>query len=87
MGETNTEILQTLRDLKNANIDIVTIGQYLQPTPTHLPVDRFVTPAEFDEFKRYGESIGIPHVESGPLVRSSYHAAEAVDNLTEKIKS
>ena len=77
MGESNSEILQTLRDLKNANVDIVTIGQYLQPSPVHLPVDRFVTPEEFDQFKEYGESIGISHVESGPLVRSSYHAAEA----------
>ncbi len=77
MGETNNEILQTLRDLKNANVDIVTIGQYLQPSPTHLPVDRFVTPGEFNDFKQYGEKIGITHVESGPLVRSSYHAQEA----------
>jgi lipoic acid synthetase len=81
MGETNAEILQTLRDLKNANVDIVTIGQYLQPSPTHLPVNRFVTPEEFEQFKTYGESIGISHVESGPLVRSSYHAAESADQI------
>ena len=81
MGETNAEILQTLRDLKNANVDIVTIGQYLQPSPTHLPVNRFVTPEEFEQFKAYGESIGISHVESGPLVRSSYHAAESADQI------
>ncbi|HMS25699.1 MAG TPA: lipoyl synthase [Acidimicrobiia bacterium] len=74
MGETSAEILQTLRDLKNVGVDIVTIGQYLQPTPSHLPVHRFVEPSEFAMYKEYGELIGISHVESGPLVRSSYHA-------------
>ncbi len=74
MGETSAEILQTLRDLKNVGVDIVTIGQYLQPTPSHLPVHRFVEPREFALYKEFGELIGIRHVESGPLVRSSYHA-------------
>lgn len=77
MGESSSEVLQTLRDLKNVGADIVTIGQYLQPTPKHLPVHRFVEPAEFEMYKKYGELIGIGHVESGPMVRSSYHAKEA----------
>lgn len=77
MGETETEVLQTLRDLKNIGTDIVTIGQYLQPTPKHLPVHRFVEPEEFSRYKKYGELIGISHVEAGPLVRSSYHAKSA----------
>lgn len=79
MGESNYEILQTLRDLKNVGVDIVTIGQYLQPTSRHLPVDRFVEPSEFEMFKEYGENLGISHVESGPLVRSSYHAKSSAE--------
>lgn len=80
MGETEVEVLETMRDLKNVGIDIVTIGQYLQPTPAHLPVHRFVEPAEFERYKAYGEAIGINHVESGPLVRSSYHAKSAAQS-------
>ena len=77
MGERPEEIVPALRDLRDANVDIVTMGQYLRPTEMHLPVDRWVTPAEFDELKRLGEDeVGIPHVEAGPLVRSSYHAGE-----------
>jgi lipoic acid synthetase len=63
-------------DLREAACDILTIGQYLQPTRFHLPVDRWVTPDEFAEWKRVGESLGITHVEAGPLVRSSYHAGD-----------
>ena len=63
-------------DLRDAGCDLVTIGQYLQPTKLHLPVDRWVTPDEFAEHKRAGEALGIPHVEAGPLVRSSYHAGK-----------
>jgi lipoic acid synthetase len=80
MGETNSEVIETLRDLKNIGVDIVTIGQYLQPTPKHLPVHRFVTPDEFEMFARVGEELGIGHVESGPLVRSSYHAKSAAQS-------
>ncbi len=80
MGETSSEILQTLRDLKNVGVDIVTIGQYLQPTPSHLPVHRFVEPSEFAMYKEYGEMLGISHVESGPLVRSSYHAKSSAES-------
>lgn len=75
LGETCEELLETLRDLRDAGCDIVTIGQYLQPTVDHIPVSRFYHPVEFESLKDYGEKIlGIPHVESGPLVRSSYHA-------------
>jgi lipoic acid synthetase len=74
MGETPEEIPDALRDLAEAGAAIVTIGQYLRPTPYHLPVDRWVPPEEFAGWKRVGESLGIAHVEAGPLVRSSYHA-------------
>lgn len=76
LGEEKEEIAKTLNDLKNVNIDIVTIGQYLQPTKKNLFVQKYYTPEEFDEFKKIGEDIGIKHVISGPLVRSSYHASE-----------
>jgi lipoyl synthase len=76
MGERQDEIPEALEDLADVGCDIVTIGQYLRPTEQHLPVDRWVTPEEFAEWKRIGESLGIAHVEAGPLVRSSYHAAE-----------
>jgi lipoyl synthase len=74
LGETHEEIVATLRDLKEREIDIVTIGQYLRPTPDHLPIERYYTPAEFREYARIGKEMGLRHVESGPLVRSSYHA-------------
>jgi lipoic acid synthetase len=76
MGEHPGEIPQALQDLAGAGADIVTMGQYLRPTPHHLPVDRWVTPEEFGEWKALGESFGIAHVEAGPLVRSSYHAGK-----------
>ena len=74
LGETHEEIEEVLHDLRSVRVDILTLGQYLQPTKSHLPVNRFVTPDEFSEWKSYGRSIGFRHVESGPLVRSSYHA-------------
>ena len=74
VGETNEEIIEVLKDLRAHNVDMLTIGQYLQPSRNHLPVDRFVTPAEFDEFARVAKELGFTHVASGPLVRSSYHA-------------
>ena len=77
MGETKEEVIGALADLRAIGVDIVTIGQYLRPTPRHRPIDRYVHPAEFLEYRSFGESIGIPHVESGPLVRSSYHAKAA----------
>lgn len=74
LGESNYEIFKVLEDLKQTRCDIVTIGQYLQPTPKHTKVERFVTPEEFETFKNYGLKLGFLHVESAPLVRSSYHA-------------
>jgi lipoic acid synthetase len=76
MGERPEEVPQALRDLADADVEIVTMGQYLRPTPMHLPVDRWVHPDEFARWKDVGESFGIAHVEAGPLVRSSYHAGK-----------
>jgi lipoic acid synthetase len=78
LGETKEEVIQTLHDLKESEVDVVTIGQYLQPTPKHLPVKRFAHPDEFAEFREIGYSIGLDYVESGPLVRSSYHSERHV---------
>src|ERR687893_387616 len=77
MGETDDEVLSTLADLRAVGIDIVTIGQYLRPTTHHLPVARWVEPAVFASYKQAGEAMGIPHVESSPLTRSSYPARQA----------
>jgi lipoic acid synthetase len=77
MGETREEVLATLADMRAVGIDIITIGQYLRPTVRHRPIHRYVHPDEFAEYKAFGQGIGIPHVESGPLVRSSYHAKES----------
>lgn len=74
LGETQEEVFQTLRDLYTQGVSVVTIGQYLQPSKKHLPVMEWVKPEVFDTYKSFGESLGIDHVESGPLVRSSYHA-------------
>jgi lipoyl synthase len=74
VGETAQEVLATLQDLRDNEVDIVTIGQYLQPSTRQLRVERYVTPEEFQEFKVEAEHLGFHHVESGPLVRSSYHA-------------
>ena len=78
LGESKEEVVQTLTDLRDSQVDVVTIGQYLQPTRKHLPVARFVHPDEFAEYKEIGLSLGINYVESGPLVRSSYHAEKHV---------
>ena len=78
IGETFDEVVQVMKDLRQIDVDIFTIGQYLQPTPAHLPVDRFVTPEEFKQYKLIGIELGFRHVESGPLVRSSYHAESHV---------
>jgi lipoic acid synthetase len=83
MGETDDEIVATLADLAGIGVEIVTIGQYLRPTSHHLPVARWVTPAQFDAYKLAGESMGIAHVESSPLTRSSYHARQAADAASE----
>lgn len=86
LGERIEEVIETLKDLKNAGCDIVTIGQYLQPTKDHIPVSRYYHPLEFESLKKYGEKIiGIPHIESGPLVRSSYHAEKQVGKLSSEL--
>ena len=77
LGETEGEILDLMKDWRSAQVDIATLGQYLPPTATHLPLVRFVEPAEFEMYRRKGEEMGFQRVESGPLVRSSYHAAES----------
>lgn len=74
LGETNEEVKEVLRDLKAHDVDMITLGQYLQPSRDHLRVERFVHPSEFEELKVYAESLGFAQVASGPLVRSSYHA-------------
>jgi lipoic acid synthetase len=83
MGESKAEVLGALADLRAIGIDIVTIGQYLRPTAHHRPIHRYVHPAEFEEYREFGHRMGIPHVESGPLVRSSYHAKAATAEAAE----
>ena len=74
LGETTEEVMAVMEDLKAHNVDMVTLGQYLQPSRDHLPVQRFVHPDEFEQLREFGEKLGFRHVASGPLVRSSYHA-------------
>jgi len=74
LGEKEDEVIDTLKDLREAQVDIVTLGQYLQPTPKHLPVSEFIEPQQFEKYKHIGLEMGFRYVESGPLVRSSYHA-------------
>jgi len=76
LGETPDEVLAVMRDLRSSNVDILTLGQYLRPSPKHLPILRYVAPGEFAEFRRMGTEMGFAHVEAGPLVRSSFHADE-----------
>ncbi|HEY0274399.1 MAG TPA: lipoyl synthase [Chitinophaga sp.] len=78
LGETKEEVLQAMQDLYDNGCDVVTLGQYLQPTPRHLPVVRFVHPDEFAEYREAGYAMGLDYVESGPLVRSSYHAEKHI---------
>jgi lipoic acid synthetase len=74
LGETLEEVKEVMRELYAHDVDMVTLGQYLQPSKDHLKVERFVHPDEFEELREYGEALGFKHVASGPLVRSSYHA-------------
>jgi lipoic acid synthetase len=76
LGEEDKEVIEVLRDLRKSNVDLITLGQYMQPTPNHLPVERFVPPDRFKYFEREGLAMGFANVFSGPLVRSSYHADE-----------
>ncbi len=78
LGETKEEVVQTLKDLYNSGVDVVTLGQYLQPTKKHLSVQRFIHPDEFAEYREIGYQLGLDYVESGPLVRSSYHSEKHV---------
>ena len=78
LGETKEEVIKTMRSLRMAKVDIFTIGQYLQPRKDLVEVSKYYTPTEFEEFKKVGLELGFKHVESGPLVRSSYHAEEAL---------
>ena len=78
LGEERSEVLQTIEDIRNANVDVITIGQYLQPTKDHLPVKRFIPLEEFEEFRLFALDLGFRHVESSPLVRSSYHAEKHI---------
>ncbi len=78
LGETSDEVLEVMRDLRAHGVRIFTLGQYLRPSPKHLPIMRYVAPEEFAELKAAGKVMGFEHVEAGPLVRSSYHASEQV---------
>jgi lipoyl synthase len=79
LGETQAEVLQVMRDLRDHHVEILTLGQYLRPSPKHLPIIRYVPQEEFNEYKRAGHQMGFTHVEAGPLVRSSYHADSSHD--------
>jgi lipoyl synthase len=81
LGETHAELVEVFADLRAVGCDVLTVGQYLQPTPKHLPIARYVPPAEFAALRAEALALGFPHVEAGPLVRSSYHAREQVDSL------
>jgi lipoic acid synthetase len=86
LGETREEVLQTLDDLRAADADIVNIGQYLQPTRTNIPVQKYWTPDEFAELREAALQKGFLHCEAGPLVRSSYHAGEQYDNFRQNLE-
>jgi len=84
LGETEEEVLELMQHLANTNLDVLTIGQYLQPTRLHLPVEAFVTPEQFDNYREAGYTMGFDYVESGPLVRSSYHSERHVKSIHRK---
>lgn len=84
LGESKEEVFETIQDLKDAGVDIITIGQYLQPNPRKLRVKKFVTPEEFKEYETFGYSIGVKHIYSGPFVRSSYNAGLVQRKVSEK---
>jgi lipoic acid synthetase len=81
LGERESDVREFMADVLDAGVQILTLGQYLRPSERHMPIDRYVTPQEFDTWKHLGEELGFLHVESGPLVRSSYHAREQVEDL------
>lgn len=82
LGETNDEVFAVMHDLREVDCNILTLGQYLQPSSKHLAIDRYLSPAEFNQFKKTGEELGFRHVEAGPLVRSSYHAGSSFDQIS-----
>ena len=82
LGEDIAEVRDALRELRLVGVEIITLGQYLQPTRKHAPVARYLEPAEFDELRDFGASLGFLHIESGPLVRSSYHAESQARTVT-----
>jgi lipoic acid synthetase len=82
LGETPEQVLELMTDWRAASVNIATLGQYLPPTSSHLPLQRYVAPAEFDMYRQKGLEMGFQHVESGPLVRSSYHAKESLEGVT-----
>jgi lipoic acid synthetase len=84
LGETREELHRTFVDLRSVDCDILTVGQYLRPSPAHLPVERYYHPTEFDEMREEALALGFKHVESGPLVRSSYHARDQVPDAEAK---
>jgi len=81
LGESEEEVIETMEDLRSVQVDILTLGQYLQPTPKHLPVQEFITPEQFEKYKEIGLKMGFRYLESGPLVRSSYHAEKHIFDL------
>ena len=83
LGETDDEVLAVMSDLRKVDCDLLTLGQYLQPSSEHLPIDRYITPVVFNQFKEDGIKMGFRHVEAGPLVRSSYHAGFSFDQISE----
>ena len=87
LGETDEEILTTMKVVRSIGVKIFNIGQYLQPTRLHHPVMRYVNPEKFKEFKQYGMDIGFQFIESSPLVRSSYHAEQQVNNYSKNISN
>ncbi len=87
LGEREEDVRGFMEDALEAGVQILTLGQYLRPSPDHIPIDRYVTPEEFAAWKGYGEALGFLHVESGPLVRSSYHAREQVVRLRERAEA
>ena len=85
LGETTEELIEVFRDLGERGVDILTVGQYLRPSKDHLPMTRYYTPDEFKFLKQEALKFGFRHVESGPLVRSSYHAHEQADAMSAKV--
>jgi lipoic acid synthetase len=87
LGEKLDEVKETMRDIRSWDVDILTLGQYLQPSKKHLPVERFYPPEEFEDLKEFGLGLGFKWVESAPLVRSSYHAADQVRSLSPRFQA